>query len=38
MQAKLTRPQATFSQDGFAIANAIDNNPATGWAVSAATR
>jgi Protein of unknown function (DUF1553)/Protein of unknown function (DUF1549)/Bacterial Ig-like domain (group 2) len=31
---KLTRPQATFSQDGYPIANAIDNNPATGWAVS----
>lgn len=32
--AKLGRPQATFSQEGFNIAAAIDNNPATGWAVS----
>ncbi len=32
--AKLTRPQATFSQDTFPVANAIDNNPATGWAIS----
>ncbi|MBI3412338.1 MAG: DUF1553 domain-containing protein [Planctomycetes bacterium] len=32
--AKLTRPQATFSQDGYAIANAIDGNPATGWAIA----
>ncbi|MFO0964814.1 MAG: DUF1553 domain-containing protein [Gemmataceae bacterium] len=31
---KLTRPQATFSQDTFNIAQAIDNNPATGWAIS----
>jgi hypothetical protein len=31
---KLTRPQATFSQDGFPIANAVDNNPATGWAIA----
>ncbi|MBM3994683.1 MAG: DUF1553 domain-containing protein [Planctomycetes bacterium] len=31
---KLIRPQATFSQDGFPIANAVDNNPATGWAVA----
>lgn len=31
---KLTRPQATFSQNGFPIANAIDNNPATGWAIA----
>jgi hypothetical protein len=30
---KLSMPQATFSQDGFPIANAIDNNNATGWAV-----
>jgi hypothetical protein len=29
----LHRPQATFAQDGFPIANAIDNNPNTGWAV-----
>ena len=33
-QAKLTRPQATFSQDTFPIANAIDNNLTTGWAIS----
>src|SRR5262249_1388820 len=31
---KLIRPQATFSQDGFPIAYAIDNNPATGWAIA----
>jgi hypothetical protein len=30
----LQNAQATFSQDGFAIGNAIDNNPATGWAIS----
>jgi hypothetical protein len=30
---KLLRPQATFSQDQFAIANAVDNNPATGWGI-----
>lgn len=31
---KLVRPQATFSQDQFPIANAVDNNPETGWAIS----
>ncbi len=31
---KLTKPQATFAQDTFPIANAIDNNPATGWAIA----
>ena len=31
---KLTRPQATFSQETFPIANAIDNNPGTGWAIA----
>jgi hypothetical protein len=31
---KLTRPQATFSQDTFPIANAVDNNPTTGWAIA----
>lgn len=31
---KLVNPQATFQQDGFPIANAIDNNPATGWALA----
>ena len=30
----LTRPEATFSQDSFAIANVVDNNPTTGWAIS----
>jgi hypothetical protein len=32
---KLIRPQATFAQDGFPIANAVDNNPETGWAIAA---
>ena len=31
---KLIRPQATFAQDQFPIANAVDNNPETGWAIS----
>src|SRR5262249_58448189 len=31
---KLTAPQATFQQDGYPVANAIDNNPATGWAIA----
>ena len=31
---KLIRPQATFSQDTYPIANAVDNNPETGWAIS----
>ena len=30
----LHKPMATFAQDGFPIANAIDNNPGTGWALS----
>lgn len=30
----LQKPIADFSQDAFGIAAAIDNNPATGWAVS----
>ncbi|HKB39982.1 MAG TPA: hypothetical protein VKD72_26335, partial [Gemmataceae bacterium] len=30
----LHRPQATFGQGGFPIQNAIDNNPATGWAIA----
>jgi hypothetical protein len=30
---KLTAPAATIQQDGFPAANAIDNNPASGWAV-----
>ena len=29
----LHKAVATFSQDGFPIANAIDGNPATGWAL-----
>ena len=32
--AKLVRPQATFSQDALPIANVVDNNPATGWAIA----
>jgi Protein of unknown function (DUF1553)/Protein of unknown function (DUF1549) len=31
---KLIRPQADFAQDGFPIANVIDNNPDTGWAIA----
>ncbi len=31
---KLVRPQADFAQDTFPIANVIDNNPATGWAIA----
>jgi hypothetical protein len=31
---KLVSPQATFQQDGYPVANAVDNNPATGWAIS----
>jgi hypothetical protein len=31
---KLMRPQATFSQDSFPIANVVDNNPESGWAIS----
>jgi hypothetical protein len=34
---KLVQPQATFEQGGFAVGNAVDNNPATGWAVSPQT-
>jgi Protein of unknown function (DUF1553) len=30
---KLVQPQASFQQDGFPVNNAVDNNPATGWAV-----
>jgi hypothetical protein len=29
----LTRPQATFSQDNGPIANAVDNNPDSFWAI-----
>ena len=31
---RLANPQATFQQDGFPAQNAIDNNPATGWAIA----
>lgn len=34
---RLEKPEATFSQDGFGIANAVDNNPNTGWAISPRT-
>jgi len=30
----LSKPVASFSQDGFGIDKAIDNNPGTGWAIS----
>ncbi|MBI2806134.1 MAG: DUF1549 domain-containing protein [Planctomycetes bacterium] len=33
-RVKLIRPQATFSQTGFPIANVVDNNPASGWAIA----
>ena len=33
----LTNAQATFAQTGFDVARAIDNNPATGWAISPQT-
>jgi hypothetical protein len=31
---KLTATQAIFSQDSFPVQNAVDNNPATGWATA----
>ncbi len=31
---KLQKPKATFEQPTFPVANAIDNNPATGWAIA----
>lgn len=31
---KLANPQATFQQDNFPVAAAIDNNPTSGWALS----
>jgi Protein of unknown function (DUF1553)/Protein of unknown function (DUF1549)/Bacterial Ig-like domain (group 2) len=31
---KLANPVATFQQDGYPVANAVDNNPATGWAIA----
>jgi hypothetical protein len=30
----LKNAQADFAQEGFPVANAIDNNPATGWAIA----
>jgi hypothetical protein len=30
----LRKPVASFSQEGFAIAGAIDKNPSTGWAIA----
>lgn len=34
MKLKLVNAQADFSQQGWPVANAVDGNPATGWAVS----
>jgi hypothetical protein len=34
---RLTGAAATFQQDGFPAQNAIDNNPATGWAIAPQT-
>ncbi len=31
---KLVSPLATFQQDGYPVANAVDNNPASGWAIA----
>ncbi len=31
---KLVNPEATFGQDGYPAAHAIDNNLATGWAIA----
>jgi hypothetical protein len=33
----LHNAMATFSQDGYAVGNAIDNNPDTGWAIAPET-
>ncbi len=33
LRLKLVRPNASFSQEGFPVANAIDGNAATGWAL-----
>ena len=33
-KVKLVSPSATFSQQGYAVAMAIDGNPGTGWAIS----
>jgi hypothetical protein len=35
---KLERAEADFSQNGFPVADAIDGNPATGWAVDPANK
>ena len=34
VEIKLTKPAASFSQDSWAIAGAVDGNPGSGWAVS----
>ena len=31
---KLVKPTASFSQDGWAVSGAIDENPATGWGIA----
>ena len=31
---KLDKPNASFSQDGWAVSGAVDGNPATGWGIS----
>ncbi|HET6572260.1 MAG TPA: DUF1549 domain-containing protein [Fimbriiglobus sp.] len=33
----LTKPQATFEQGNFPVGNAIDTNPASGWAIMGGT-
>jgi hypothetical protein len=33
-QVKLINPKATFSQEGFGVNQAIDDNPGTGWAIA----
>ena len=35
---KLVRAEADFSQKGFPVADAIDGNPATGWAIDPANK
>ncbi len=34
VKVPLTDPSATFEQQGYTVASAIDNNPAGGWAIS----
>ncbi|MEC9093706.1 MAG: DUF1549 and DUF1553 domain-containing protein [Planctomycetota bacterium] len=34
LEVKLTKPQASFSQQSWAVAGAIDGNNGTGWAIS----